>query len=150
MLGLYRLFVGSKASFLAQFEGEGKETLYQQAMLFWNKLDSWSLLLFIVAIIIGLFGAWYYYVPYNKQAHRHYLVRHWVKFLVVNLVVCLVASGVFAFCVAKPIIMGAVPFLLKLAMGNALYAAFVYVLISLVWCNTGLNTNAYRFLKFKK
>ena len=37
---------------------------------------------------------------------------------------------------------------LKIALANAIYSIIVYVLISWIWCQFNLPTNAYRYLKF--
>lgn len=42
-LKFYQFLIGNKASFLQHYTGEGQEELYSQASLFWDKLDSLSI-----------------------------------------------------------------------------------------------------------
>lgn len=149
MIGLYWPFIGSKVSFLKPYDGEGMETMYQQAQIFWNKLDSFSPVFFIICLLVGIFMAYWYYGPYNEQAHRHYLVKHWAKFLGICAVISLVATFAVAYVAAPPRVSGSLSMEILLAIGNAIYSVIVYLIASFVWCNW-LNTNAYRFLKINK
>lgn len=151
MIGFYRPFVGTKVSFLKPYEGEGMETMYQQAQIFWNKLDSVSLVFIIIFLLVGILMAYVYYGPYNEKPHRHYLVKHWVKFLIICAIVSLVPTFAIAYVVAPPRVNGSLPMEILLSIGNAIYSAVIFLGISLVWCNfERFPTNAYRFFKFNK
>ncbi len=147
MLGFYKLFIGSKVSFLKPYEG--MDTMYQQALVFWNKLDSVSFVFIIIFLVLGILGAYIYYGPYNEQARRHYLVKHWLKFLGISALVGLVVTFAVAYIAAPPRVNGSWSIEIMLAIGNAILVALVYLVTSLVWCNF-LPTNAYRFLKINK
>ena len=142
-------FIGSKVSFLKPYEGEGMATMYQQALGFWNKLDSVSPIFVIIFLAVGILMAYLYYGPYNEQAHRHYLVKHWVKFLVVCAVISLIATFAVAYVAVPPRMNGTLSMEILLAINNAVYAAAVFLATSFVWCNW-LPTNAYRLLKFNR
>lgn len=149
MLGLYWPFIGSKVSFLKPYERDGLENMYQQAEGFWNKMDSVSFVFVIIFFAVGILIAYWYYGPYNEQAHRHYLIKHWAMFLGISAVVSLVATFVVAYFAAPPIVNGSLSMEFMLAIGNAIYAVGIYLVTSFVWCNL-LPTNAYRFLKINK
>lgn len=144
-------FIGSKASFLKPYEGEeGMATMYQQALSFWNKLDSVSPIFVIIFLAVGILMAYLYYGPYNEQAHRHYLVKHWAKFLIVCAVISLIATfAVVSYMAVPPRMNGTLSMEILLAINNAVYAAVVFLATSFVWCNW-LPTNAYRLLKFNR
>lgn len=148
MFGIWP-FISSKVSFLKPYEGEGMETMYQQALGFWNKLDSVSPVFVIIFILFGILLAYLYYGPYNEQAHRHYLVKHWAKFLIVCAVISLIATFSVAYVAAPPRMNGTLSMEILLAIDNAVYAAGVFLATSFVWCNW-LPTNAYRLLKFNR
>lgn len=148
-LGLYP-FIGSHSAFLKPYSGEGQEALYQQAMLFWNKLDSVSFLFPLICVIVGGIIAWYYYMPFNNTPHRHYKPKYWWIMMAVCAVLCfLLTLGVAVVC-APPKNEGTKVLELKLALNNMLYSVIVYGFVSLVWCNwRRAKTNAYRYLKSK-
>ena len=59
-LKFYQFLIGNKASFLQHYTGEGQEELYSQASLFWDKLDSLSIVFILLFFLIGVLAAWYY------------------------------------------------------------------------------------------
>lgn len=146
-LGLYP-FIGSKSAFLKPYSGVEQEALYQQAMLFWNKLDSVSFLFPLILVIVGGISVWYYYVPFNNTPHRHYKPKYWWMMMAVCAIMCfLLTLGVALVC-APPKFEGTKVLEFKLALSNMLYAVIAYGFVSFIWCNFG-KTNAYRYLKSK-
>lgn len=66
-LKFYQFLIGNKASFLQPYTGDGQDDLYIQASLFWDKLDSLSIVFLLLFFLIGVLAAWYYYKPFNEQ-----------------------------------------------------------------------------------
>ena len=133
------------------YDGDNMVQMYQQAQIFWNKLDSVCPVFVIIFILVGILMAYMYYGPYNEQPHRHYLVKHWAKFLGFCAVVSLVATFVVAYVAATPRVNGYLSIEILLAIGNTIYSVGIFFVTSLVWCNCKrLPTNAYRFWKFNK
>lgn len=148
-LGLYP-FIGNKSAFLKPYSGDGQEALYQQAMLFWGKLDSVSFLFPLILVIVCGISVWYYYIPFNNTPHRHYKPKYWWMMMAVCAVLCfLLTLGVAVVC-APPKFEGTKVLEFELALGNMLYTVFAYGFVSFVWCNCRkAKTNAYRYLKSK-
>ena len=145
LLKLYSWIAGNMADFAKPFS-ENK-ALYNQAKGFWNKLENSSLLIILVFLVLGIAWAVYYYTSYNNKPGRHYTPKQWIlMFLITFAVTFLVTLGV-EYLAAEPRINGAFLLEVKIAIANALYASFTYLLISIVWCNT-LPTNAYKMFKF--
>lgn len=145
MLEVYKLFIGSKPSFLRPFAGEGQEALYQQATIFWNKLDSAAFWLPIIILIVGGGLAAYYYGPFNNQPERHYLPKWWYGMMVVCAVISFFLSFILPMCLVGTSFNGSLGLEIKLAFGNMCYAIVLYFVVSLFWCKWG-KTNAYRYL----
>lgn len=143
MLGIYKLFIGSKPSFLRPFEGE--EALYQQATIFWNKLDSAAFWLPVIILVVGGGLAYYYYGPFNNQSGRHYHPKCWYGMMVVCAVVSSFLSFILPVCLVGTSFNGSLGLEIKLAFGNMCYAIVFYFIVSFVWCKWG-KTNAYRYL----
>ena len=134
LLKLYEWIAGKMTDFLSQFQNN--ESLYQQARVFWNKLEGISTILLIIFLVLGILLAFFYYKPYNNKPGRHYTPAHWLFFLLV------------AFIAGFAVTYG-VEYLMEfmIALGNAIYASAVYFIVSVLWCNF-LPTNAYRLFKF--
>lgn len=145
MLGIYKIFIGGKPSFLRPFEGEGQEALYQQATIFWNQLDSIAFWLPFVVAIVGGGLAYYYYGPFNNKPGRHYLPKYWWGTMVVCAVVSFLLSLLIPMGLVGTSFKGSLGLECKLAFGNMIYSILFYLIISFIWCRWG-KTNAYRYL----
>lgn len=145
LLKLYSWITGTMADFAKPFS-ENK-ALYNQAKGFWNKLENSSLVIVLIFLVLGISWAVYYYTSYNNNPGRHYTPKHWTLMLLVTIIVTFLVTFGFEYFAVEPKINGAFLLEVKIAIGNSLYAAFAYLLTSIVWCNT-LQTNAYRMFKF--
>ncbi len=145
LLKLYSWIAGTKGDFINSFS-ENK-SLHEQARVFWNKLESSSLIIVLIFIILGIAWAAYYYTSYNNSPGRHYTPKHWILMLVVTIIVTFLITLGFEYLAVKPNISGAFLIEVKIAFANALYAAAIYLLTSIAWCNF-FPTNAYRMFKF--
>lgn len=145
LLKLYSWITGTMADFAKPFS-ENK-ALYNQAKGLWNKLENSSLVIVLIFLVLGIALAAYYYTSYNNKPGRHYTPKHWIlMFLATAIVTFLVTLG-FEYLAVEPKINGAFLLEVKIAIANALYAVLIYLLTSIVWCNT-LPTNAYKMFKF--
>lgn len=147
LLKLYQPLIGNKASFLQPYSGEGQDALYNQASMFWDKLDAASVFFVLIFLVVGIGMAAYYYVPFNNQPNRHYLPKYWWMFFVASAVVSLVLTSLVATLAASSSLSGTWTIFLRIALANALLAIFVYWLISVFWVKWG-KTNAYRMRLF--
>ena len=145
LLKLYSWIAGSLADFTKPFKEN--EALYKQAKAFWDKLENSSLVIVLIFLVLGIAWAAYYYTSYNNNPGRHYTPKHWILMLLFTAVVTFLVTLGFEYLAVEPKINGAFLLEVKIAIGNALYAAFAYLLTSIVWCNT-LPTNAYKMFKF--
>lgn len=145
LLKLYSWITGTMADFAKPFS-ENK-ALYDQAKGFWNKLENNSLLIVLIFFVLGFAWAAYYYTSYNNSPGRHYTPKHWILLLLTTVIVTFLVTLGFEYLAVEPKINGAFLLEVKIAIANALYAAFIYLLTSIVWCNT-LSTNAYKMFKF--
>ena len=145
LLKLYSWITGTMADFAKPFS-ENK-ALYNQAKGFWNKLENNSLLIVLIFLVLGFAWAAYYYTSYNNSPGRHYTPKHWILLLLTTIVVTFLVTLGFEYLAVEPKINGAFLLEVKIAIANALYAAFIYLLTSIVWCNT-LSTNANKMFKF--
>ena len=145
ILSLYKWISGSMTDYTSQFKNN--EALYNQARAFWNKLESSSAIILITMIVLGVGLAAYYYQPYNNKPGRHYTPKHWVYFLIGTFVLTFLVTLGFEYFAVPPKINGATLLEIKIALGNAIYASFLYFLVSVFWCNFA-PTNAYRLFKF--
>lgn len=146
MLGCYKLFIGSKASFLKPFGGnEQDDLLYNHAVVFWDKLDSAAFWLPIVIIAAGGGLAAYYYSLFNNKPGRRYLPKYWYVMMAICAVVSFILSLIVPVCLVGTSFNGSLGLESKLAFGNMCYALVFYLVVSFVWCKWG-KTNAYRYL----
>ncbi len=139
---------GSFSAFAKPFKDN--EALYKQARSFWNTLESFSWMLPIIFLAVGILVAVFYYTSYNTKPGRHYRPAHWWAFLLVTFLIVLVTTLCSEVFIAKPRLQGAFMLEMRIALANALYSAIIYLFTSFVWCNSPLPTNAYRYLKMKK
>ncbi len=145
LLPLYKPFAGSMADFTKPFRDN--ENLFKQAQAFWNKLESWSLIIVLISVVLGIALAVCYYQPYNNLPGRRYTPKHWGFFLIGTFFgVFLVTLG-FEYIALPPRLDGSFILELRIALGNAVYATILYLFISWVWCQFNLPTNAYRLIK---
>lgn len=144
ILSLYKFFAGSMTDFINQFRNN--EVLYNQARAFWNKMESSSSVLLVILLAFGISMAIIYYRPYNNRPGRHYKPKHWLLFLLLTLVLTFCVTWGYEYLAVRPELNGATILQLKIALGNAIYAALLYFGVSVIWCN-GLPTNAYRLFK---
>lgn len=128
---------------------QDNEVLYEHAKNFWNNIDSNGLIIIIIFLVIGALGAIYYYKWYNNKPGRRYLPKKWFIWLGITAVTSFVVSLIILLFIARPRLEGSFTLELKIAFGNALYAAIVYLITSVLLCNCW-QTNAYRMFKFKK
>jgi len=146
MLSFYKWIAGSMTDFTSQFKNN--EALYNQARIYWNKLESSSAIILLIFIVLGIAMAICYYQPYNNRPGRHYKPSHWLCFLFVTSVLSFLVTWGFEYFAVPPKPDGATMLQFKIAMGNAIYAFLLYTFCSWVWCQFNIPTNAYRFLKF--
>lgn len=139
------LMVGSMSDFTKPFQEN--EALFNQAKAFWRNLEGWVPGLLLIGFFFGVLLAWFYYGPYNNRPHRHYTPWQWGLFAVITFLGCLLATFVVECSLAKPVLDGAGLLESKIAFCNALYAAIIYWIASVVCCNW-CPTNAYRWFKF--
>ena len=141
---MYEWIAGNMSDFIRPFQEN--ENLYTQAKKFWRSLENYSVVSVVVFIIIAVVAAYWYYKPFNNQTGRHYHPKYWLFFwLGAFLASLLITFGLeYAFC--EPKLDGAMLLEFKIAFGNAIYTAVLYLIISIVWCNA-LPTNAYRYFK---
>lgn len=136
----------SKGKFLQGFAHN--DELKVQADQVWRQLDGLSLILLIVAVVLGLGLAAFYYTGYNELPGRHYKISHWAIWAGITTVVALIVTAIIEYVGIQTRITSGLTFLYWLcAINNALYALFMYFITSVVWCNF-FRTNAYKFLKF--
>jgi len=145
LLKLYSWITGTMADFAKPFSNN--KALYNQAKVFWNKLENSSLVIVLIFLVLGIAWAAFYYTSYNNNPGRHYTPKHWALMLLVTVVVTFLVTLGFEYLAVKPKINGAFLLEVEIAIANALYAVLVYLLTSIVWCNT-LPTNAYKMFKF--
>ena len=146
LLKLYEWIIGTMSDFAKQFQDN--ETLYNQARKFWSNLEASSIIIVGIFITLGLIMAYTYYKPFNDKPGRHYKPKYWVIFLGITFILSFLVTLGAAYFMVPPKIDGSFVLELKIALANAIYSIIVYVLISWIWCQFNLPTNAYRYLKF--
>ncbi len=146
LLKLYEWIIGTMSDFAKQFQD--KETLYNQARKFWSNLEASSIIIVGIFIVLGILMAYTYYKPFNDKPGRHYKPKYWWIFLGITFILSFLITLGAAYFMVPPKIDGSFVLELKIALANAIYSNIVYVLISWIWCQFNLPTNAYRYLKF--
>lgn len=144
LLPFYRWIAGSMTDFVNHFRNN--ESLYNQARAYWNKLESASIIIFAIFLVLGIFMAIYYYQPYNNRPGRHYTPKHWFIFLGITFVLTFLVTWGFEYFALPPVLDSTTVLQIKIALGNAIYASLLYFIFSVIWCNA-LPTNAYRLFK---
>lgn len=146
LLNLYEWIIGTKSDFIKQFQDN--ENIYNQAIKFWSNLEASSIIIVGIFIVLGLIMAYTYYKPFNEKPGRHYKPKYWGIFLVITFILSfLLTLGAVYFMVPTKLD-GSFVLELKIALANAIYSGIVYVIISWIWCQFNLPTNAYRCIKF--
>ena len=145
LLDFYKWIAGSMIDFVNQFRNN--QTLYNQARAYWNKLEGSSTIILIIFLVLGILLAVCYYQPYNNRPGRHYTPKHWLIFLAITFVLTFFVTWGFEYFAIPPKLDGTTMLQLKIALGNAIYASFLYLIVSVIWCFL-LPTNAYRLFKF--
>lgn len=146
LLKLYSWIAGNMADFTKPYTGN--KALYAQARAFWNKLENSSTLIVLIFLVLGIAMTAYYYTSYNNRPGRHYTPKHWLIMLVATIVLTFLVTFGFESLTLKTSIIEATMLELKIAIGNAIYSGIIYLLTSIVWCNSPLPTNAYKIFKF--
>lgn len=146
LLKLYEWIIGTMSDFAKQFQDN--ETLYNQARKFWSNLEASSIIIVGIFITLGLIMAYTYYKPFNDKPGRHYKPKYWVIFLGITSILSFLVTLGSVYFMVPPKIDGSFVLVLKIALANAIYSSIVYALISWIWCQFNLPTNAYRYLKF--
>ncbi len=146
LLFLYKWIIGTMSDFTKQFQNN--ETLYNQARIFWNKMETWSFFIVLMFILLGIVMAFTYYKPFNDRPGRHYKPKYWLIFGAFTFVFSFLITLAFLYITVPPKLDGSFVLELKIALTNALYSSLLYVIISWIWCQFNLPTNAYRYLKF--
>lgn len=147
ILPFYKWIAGSESDFTKQFQNN--EALYNQARAYWSKLESSSLIILLIFIVLGFVMAYIYYQPYNNKPGRHYTPKHWLYFLLGTFGLTFLLTLGFEYIAVAPKLTGATILQMKIALCNAICASGLYFIISLVWCNIdALKTNACRIFKF--
>lgn len=146
LLDLYEWIAGSMSSFTKPFQEN--EALFNQAKAFWRHLEGSTMITIAIFVVLGILLASIYYKPYNDKPGRHYRPTHWLFFMIGTFVLTLLVTWGYEYFAVKPVLKGALMLEFKVALGNAIYATGLFLLTSLVWCNTPLPTNAYKLFKF--
>ena len=75
LLKIYSWLAGTMNDFTTPFRGD--ETLYNQATVFWRKLDNGSISFVIAMLVIGIILAYCYYGPFNNLPGRKSAPKWW-------------------------------------------------------------------------
>lgn len=145
LLHLYKWIAGSMTDFTNQFKDN--ETLYQQARAWWGHLESISIFILLISVLLGIILAYCYYRPYNEMPGRHYKPKYWLIFMAITFIFTGVITFLVEYILVEPRLQGSLGVEIKIAIGNAVYGTLLYFVTSVIWCNW-LPTNAYRLLKF--
>ena len=146
LLSFYKWIAGSMADFTSQFKDN--EVLFNQARAYWSKLEASSVIVLVIFLVLGIAMAISYYQPYNNSPGRHYKPIHWLYFLCGTFVLTFLLTWCYVHFAVTSSLNGVSMLHLKLALGNALYAAGLYFFCSWIWCQFNLPTNACRIFKF--
>lgn len=142
---LYGWLVGKKAAFVNSFPQDSP--LRQQADAFWRQLDGSTWYFILAFVLVALLCAWIYYKPFNERPGRHFRPRYWVVFWIFTAVLSFIVTLFIAWLMANPKnISGGWKIEIGISIVNTLYAAFMYVLFSVLFCNIG-STNAYKIFR---
>ena len=143
-LKFYEWIAGNMSDFARPFQNN--ETLANQAKNFWRSLENFSIVSVLVFILIAAVIAVLYYKPFNNSPGRHYHPKYWFLFWAISIIATFIITLGLEYAFCKPVLSGAFLLETKIALGNAIYTALLYLVISIFWCNL-LPTNAYRIFK---
>ena len=124
LLSFYKWIAGSMADFTSQFKDN--EVLFNQARAYWSKLEASSVIVLVIFLVLGIAMAISYYQPYNNSPGRHYKPIHWLYFLCGTFVLTFLLTWCYVHFAVPSSLNGVSMLHLKLALGNALYAAGLY------------------------
>lgn len=146
LLKLYEWITGTMADFTKPFRNN--DILYNQARAFWGRLDVSSIIIVAIFVLLGIAMAYTYYGPFNNKPGRHYKPKYWWSYLCATFILTLLVTLGCEYVIAQPKLDGSFVLELKIAVANAIYSSIIYLIISWIWCQFNLPTNAYRYLKF--
>lgn len=146
LLKLYQWLAGNMNDFCRPFQNN--EALYKQAQSFWNQLEASSIWFVLIFVGLGIIIAYTYYQPFNDKPGRHYKPKYWFIFLVLSFLLTLLTTLGFEYFAHAPKLKGSFLLELKIAIANSIYATLLYFVVSWIWCQFKLPTNAYRLIKF--
>lgn len=131
---------------------QDNEQLTKLVKAYWYQLQSCGLWFFLIAVVIALFVAYYYYGPFNNRPGRHYKSRYWWSFGVVTVACALALTFCFGLTVKCHISAIWWDTIGRIAPLNAVYSGALYTGLSFVVCQfpNAFKTNAYPYLKLKK
>ena len=94
LLKIYSWLAGTMNDFTTPFRGD--ETLYNQATVFWRKLDNGSISFVIAMLVIGIILAYCYYGPFNNLPGRSTppMVEHHMWCCHYRNILCYLAAGI--------------------------------------------------------
>lgn len=133
---------------------ESYGNLHDQANALWNSFDGFAVWFLVIFLALALTVCAFYYWTYNEMPGRHYKIKHWAIWLGLAALSSAVLSFVIGALAVSPSMgtsFGRLDLLLRISLMNALYAAGVYFLLSVLVCNVRpIKTNAYKFLQIGK
>lgn len=144
LFDVYGWAIGPKSEFTKPFRDN--EELLEKANSFWKEVESYTLCYILTFVIIGIVLALVYYTYYNNKPGRHYHPKYWLMFGCFSLVFSFVATWLCQLLLLGTEIQGAVRLELTISSVNVLYVALLYLVMSVICCNT-LSTNAYKIFK---
>lgn len=145
MIDFYAWLLPNKNAFLNKYKEN--DTLYNQALSFWNSLDSACMIFLITSIVMGFIAAVYYYYGYNRLPGRKYKIVHWLIWLGITAIATIGITMLLAYLSVKTNLSDLSSFSLRISLANSIYALAIYFISSFIICNIPTPTNAYRFLK---
>ncbi|SHL25244.1 hypothetical protein [Xylanibacter ruminicola] len=116
------------------------------ATRFWNALDSNDIWMFLIMLFITTLVCWYYYIPYNRKAGRHYHPLHCALFGLGAVLLSGIATYLFCLGIVK--VSYDTSLVMKVCFMNAIYSLLWVFVCSFIFCNYS-STNAYRWFKIR-
>ena len=126
------------------------EELYNAALSLWNSLEIASFYAIVALIVIGLLLPCFYYYVYNKWPGRKYSIQHWILWLVITLFLTIVVNIFLGRIIVTSTLKEKLEFIWNISIISGIYAILMYLVVSIIICNSPVPTNAYRFLKIGK
>lgn len=152
MKKLFEIFYGwavpGLSSVLAPYKAN--EQMTNLVKTFYLKLQSYSLLFILIAVILSVLMFAIYYWPYNSKPGRHYRWQKWLMFLGITAVCAFVITFCIGASIKCPISSLWWRSIATIAGVNALYVIVFYLFLSFVLCQmppASTKTNAYLWMK---